>query len=84
MKKDAKRKEPKKDDKKKDEKKKEQKQEEPAKEPEPPAIVETKGNGRFEYANGTVYIGDYIDRNGSKTKNGYGKALFEGNDFTRF
>jgi len=79
MKKEGKVKDPgKKDEKKKEEKKKEVKQEEIPKQEEAPKIIETKGNGRFEYSNGTVYIGDFLDRNGHKTKQGYGKLMFEG------
>ncbi len=45
-------------------------------EAEPVKEVPQSGFGRFEYVNGTIYVGNWKLHNGHKVKNGHGKITF--------
>jgi hypothetical protein len=43
-----------------------------------PEVKEENGYGRFEYINGSVYIGNWKSMNGICSKHGYGKLTLSG------
>ena len=46
--------------------------------------VPQSGFGRFEYINGTLYIGNWKLHNGLKLKHGHGKITFSGTTSNEF
>ena len=52
--------------------------EEPKPEEEEPEIKEETGYGRFEYINGSVYVGNWKSINSVVFKHGYGKLTLSG------
>ena len=55
----------------------------PTEEEEKPEIPQA-GIGRFEYINGTLYVGSWKLANGVKAKHGHGKLTFAGTAASEF